>query len=350
MAVDLGKLQVQRLIVHEIPDRPVSGVQHRPTLSDIESPLTTDLKNYFRERITDTLDRAAFEVRFDPASPSPVPPLVFGFLDGTEADDFVDMSKKIARHLYASQTGVNPPGLLVVLELTYNAKPALAILKLEKEQGVRVRQATHLDKKTFDIEHLRDLILGERTRVFKVGLFVPRGKTLEAVEGQVADNQRGFQPKTEVADFFLTKFLGCRLREAPDVGTKRFFQVTEEFINEKVTDPTEKARYQMALLAELQSERGSVSSKRFAETHLKLTDRKRFVRYLQDEGVASAPIEKDTSLIQTQLQRMQIDFQSGIAVFGSPESFERHVKMKALDSGEMRVEIEDRVKNVRGRR
>ena len=59
MAVDLGKLQVERLIVHEVPDRPVRGAQQQPTLSEIESPLTPDLKNYFREKITETLDQAA---------------------------------------------------------------------------------------------------------------------------------------------------------------------------------------------------------------------------------------------------------------------------------------------------
>ncbi len=57
MAVDLGKLQVQRLIVYEIPDRPVRGTQQQPTLSEIESPLTPELRNYFHEKITETLDR-----------------------------------------------------------------------------------------------------------------------------------------------------------------------------------------------------------------------------------------------------------------------------------------------------
>jgi hypothetical protein len=349
MAIDLGKVQVQRLIVHEVPDRPVSGAQRRPTLSDIESPLTTDLKNYFRERISDSLDRAAFEVRFDPASPSPVPPLVQGFLDGTQPD-FVDMSKKIASHLYASQTGVNPPGLLVVLELSYNAKPALAILKLEKEQGVRVRQSTHQNKRTFDIEHLRDLILSERTRVFKVGLFVPRGTSLAAIEGQVADNQRGFQPKSEVADFFLTKFLGCHLREAPDVATKRFFQLAEDFINDHVSDPADKARYQMALLTELHSSRGTIRPRQFAEANFRGPDRQAFVRFLEAQDVAPSPIEKDLTLLEGQLKKMEINFQSGLAVIGTTKNFDEHVNMETLDNEVMRVEIKDRVKTVRGRR
>jgi nucleoid-associated protein YejK len=349
MAVDYGKLAVNRGIVHEIPVRHVSGGQQAPTLSEIESPLTADSKNYFQERITDSLSHAAFEVRFDATSLSPVPPLVLAFLGGTNSD-FVEISKTIARHLYASQTGVNTGGLLVVLELTYNSKPALAILKLEKEQAVRVRQTTHNNKPTFDIEHLRDLILGERTRVFKVGLFVPRGKTLETVEGHVADNQRGYLPKTEVADFFLTKFLGCHLREAADVSTKRFLQAAEKFINEEIEDPAHKAQYHMALIAELQSSKGQIRPNKFAATYLLGPDRKKFLTYLAREGVSTSPIEKDLALVEGQLKRMEIDFQSGIAVIGTRENFEQHVDMTTLDDGEMRVEIKDRVKTVRGRR
>lgn len=349
MAIDLGKCHVERLIVHEVPDRPAAAKVLKLVLSEIESTLTADLRNYFTERISTSLSEAAFEVIFDPASPSPVPALVLNFLTVNGAD-FVAMSQAFAHHLYTSQTGVNPAGLLIVAELSYAQRRALAILKLEKEQGVRVRQTTHHEKHTFSIEHLRDLMLTERTRVFKVGAFVPRGKTLETIEGLVSDKQRGYRPKTEVAAFFLNKFLGCTLAEEADVATKRFFQATEQFINEQVADPIQKARYHMALLAELQSERGSVRPRHFAEINFKVTDRQPFVDFIQSHGVSTSPIEKDVSLIQTQLQRMQIDFRSGIAVFGTPESFEQHVKMKTLDGGAMRMEIEDQVKTVHGRR
>jgi hypothetical protein len=349
MAIDLGRLQVDRLIVHEIPDRPVRAKAQEPVLSEIESPLTSALRNYFHERISTSLSEAAFEVVFDPSSPSPVPGLVLAFVTGT-ADDFVAMSQAVARHLYATQTGANPPGLLILADLSYSQRRALAILKLEKEQGVRVRHATHNQKQTFSVEHLKDLMLTQRTRVFKAGLFVPRGKTLGAIEGLVSDKQRGYRPRTEVADFFLTRFLGCRLREDPDVATKRFFQATEEFINEKVDDPIQKARYHMALLTELQSEHGTVRPKHFAESHLRVNDRQPFIEFIQAKGVSAAPMEKDTALIATQLQRTQIDFQSGIAVLGSPDSFDQHVKMKNLEGGQMRVEIEDRVRAVRAKR
>ena len=58
-------------------------------------------------------------------------------------------------------------------------------------------------KSTFNLEHLRDLMLTQKTKVFTVGLFVQMGNTLESIDGAVSDNQRGYYPTTEVADFFL---------------------------------------------------------------------------------------------------------------------------------------------------
>jgi hypothetical protein len=347
MAIKIARLHVERLIVHEIPARPVQGTAPKPRLSQIDSPLNQDLKNYFRERVITGLADSGYEVLFAEPPSSPVPRLIHRFLSA--GFDFIKMSRRIARHLYTSQTAVNSSGLLVVIGLSYGDQKALAILKLEKEQGVRVRRAREQDKRTFSIQHLKDLMLTQKTRVFKVGVFVSRGKRLASIEGLVSDNQRGYRPTTEVADFFLSKFLGCVLRDRPDVTTKRFFHAAETFINDQVDDPQAKAQYQMALLSELQSQRASIRASHFAETHLLVADRKRFISHLEQQGVPTAAIDKNTSLIDSQLSRMQIDFQSGIAVFGTPESFEQHVKMKSLDGGQMRVEIEDRVKKVRAK-
>ncbi len=352
MASDLGTLTVLRVIVHEIPPRPVRpqpSTASGPVLSEIDSPLTPGLKNYFRERIITTLTEGAYSVLFDAGTASPVPGLVLDHLY-QQNSAFVALSQQIANHLYKTQTLVNPAGLLIVADVTVASIRSLAILKLEREEGVRVQQSIYENKPTFNIEHLRDLMLTQKTRVFKAGLFVGHAPGPDGVEGVASDTQRGYRPKTEVADFFLKKFLGCTLLDAPDVTTKKFFTAAEGFINEKVTDPFLKARYQIALLAEMNDSRSSVRVKQFAQSHLRVPDRQRFVSHLREQGVAKAVIQKDVSLIAPQLHRLQISFQSGIAVLASPSSFDAHVKMEKLGSGKTRLQIEDTVKEVHGRR
>lgn len=349
MRVDLGRLRVDKVIVHDVPTRPVSGGGQLPVLSEIESPLTQELRNYFREKIVGTLAAAAFDVIFDTNSPSPVPSLVFDSL-GPQTADFVTMSRDIAHHLYNTQTGVNPPGLLCVAQVRIEQRRAVAIIKLEREAGVRLQQDQLQGKSTFRLEHIRDLMLTEKTKVFKVGLFVQMDTTLESIEGAVSDNQRGYYPTTEVADFFLRKFLGCNLREAPEVTTKRLFHATEGFIHEEVTEPEVKACYEIALLAELGSQARTFDPRAFARRHLRVEDRQKYVDYLGNAAVAPQPFDKDISLIETRLKRIQLEFQSGIAVLGSPETFQEHVRMTDLDDGRTRLEIEDRVKRLQGRR
>jgi len=347
--IDFGLIQVNGIIVHNIPPRPARGGGSPPILSEIESPLNPGLKNYFREKITLALRTAGYDVVFDPTTSSPVPALVLDHF-GPKTTDFVTMSQKIGQHLYDSQTAVNPPGLLCLVHLMLGAVSGLAILKLEREAAIRLQQTRLGGKATFNLEHLRELMLAERTRVFKVGLFIQNGNTLETIDGGVSDNQRGYHPITEVADFFLKRFLGCNLREAPEVITKRLFQATEAFIQEEIAEPDTKARYEIALLSELSSEDRTFSPRAFAERHLRLSDRQKYIERLEQSDIALQPFDKDIALVQSHLKRIQLDFESGLALLADPGAYKKHAKMRNLDDGRTHIEIEDRMKRIQGKR
>ena len=329
MRTDIGRLHIEKVIVHDIPSGRVSGAAQPPILSEIESPLRQQLRNYFREKIVRSLTSAAFDVEFDPTTTSPVPDLVLDNL-GDQTKDFVAMSRETAQHLYDSQTGVNPPGLLSLAQASVRGRRAIGVLKLEREEGLRLQQSQLEGKSTVNLEHLRDLMLTQKTKVFKVGLFVQMGNTLESIDGAVSDNQRGYYPTTEVADFFLKRFLGCKLREAPEITTKRLFQATEDFIRDVISEPEVKARYEIALLAELSSEAKTFAPRSFADRYLRVADRQVYISFLADVEIAPQPFDKGTDLIDTHLKRIQIDFESGIGVLGKPDTFDDHVKMEDL--------------------
>jgi len=244
---------------------------------------------------------------------------------------------------------VNPEGLLVIVQAIIDSQHGFCVLKLEKEDGVRVRQAKVNGKATFDIQHLRDLMLTKKTKVFKAGLFVQHGDSLEEIEGLVSDNQLGSQPRTEVAEFFLHRFLGCKTRETPHVTTKKFFHIAEDFINNDVVDPVHKARYHIALLSELQSEAPTVNPRKFAENHFVVADRQKFMKALAREQFPIKVFDKDIALIKAQISRTQVDFKSGLAIIGTPETFSEHVKMTDVEDGQTRVEIVDHLRRVHGR-
>lgn len=346
MARDLGRLRLEKLIIHEIPRRTASSNQ-QPLLSQIESPLTQDNKNYFQQKITRSLTSAAYSVVFDDGSTSPIPGLVLNSL-GSQNDNFIDVSIEIAKHLHNCQTRVNPAGLVTVVQASIEEVKALAILKLEKEQGVRMNQELHKGKMTFNIEHIPDLMLTDSTKVFKVGLFVQEGSTLESIEGVVSDKQRSYRPETEVADFFLKKFLGCKLREEAEVTTKRFYQVSQDFFNQKVVESDAKAHCEIALIAALKSQDSKLHPETFAEENLSVGYRQQYIDFLASHQVGTQQFDKDTTLIESQLKRVKINFESGLAILisGTSEVLENQVRVVPLENDQTRVEVEGRLKSL----
>ncbi len=347
MRYDLGQLRVDKLIVHELPRHLASGAGGQPILSDIESPLTQEVKNFFREKIARTLGTEAYDVEFDPDTTSPVPGLVADNLEDSRRD-FVVMSQEMARHLYQCQGGVNPEGLLTVVQVRIEDHPGLCILKLEKEEGARVRQQTSDGKTTFSVQHIRDLMLTGKTRVFKIGLFVRRPGDVGTIEGAVCDRQKGYG--TTVANFFLSRFLGCQLKELPEITTKRFFEAAESFINEVVTDPERKAQYEVALVAELNATRASVEPEAFASNNLATEHRQTFMTRLQEAALTAPSFVKDTNLVEPHLRRIQFTFQTGVSVLASPDHIGEQLKVGQEEDGRTRVEITDFLKDMRGRR
>lgn len=344
--MDLGTLFIDKLIVHDVPKRLKSEETGGPILSEIESPATSDIQNYFKEKTVGTLKEIRFEVADDPGTESPVPAISADLLAGRS--DLVPASQDMAKHLFNCQSGVNSAGLLVVGLGTVDGARALTLMKLQREEGVRVRQQSVDGSRTFNIEHVQNLLLTDQTRVFKAGLFLTSQIDGEMIDGLVSDNQRGYSPRTEIASFFLRDFLGCRLRESSDVMTKEFFESTEDFINERVSDPVNRASYQSALIAEMNSNRTQIRPHSFAQSYFKDADRAKYVSYLRDNGVRGTVV-KDTTLVRSQISRIQVDLESGISVIASSEAFDSHIEMESLDDDQMRMKIEDKLKRVKGR-
>ena len=346
---DLGRLEIDKLIVHDVPSRRVNSQGASPTLSEIDSPLTPTVRNYIRDKVVGALASNSFPVAFDPTSGSPVPALVMDNL-GNQSTPFVEASQALANHLFQSQTGSNPPGLLVVAQTSIGGVNSLALMKLEREAGARVASIHHQGKSTFDVQHLSDLMLTDKTRVFKIGLFIQEGTTVESIAGLVSDNQAAQWHKSDIADFFLRRFLGCELREEPRVTTRNYLDATEEWINGSVADPVLKSKYGVAVLAEMQRNLSSINPRMFADQNLELDDRQPYISHLRECQVPVTEFPKDNSMIEARLRRISMELESGVVIMAKTDVFEDKVHITEEDSGQSRIEIIDRVKGMRGRR
>ena len=347
MAISVSQINLGRIIFHHVPSGPTADA-HDLILSRIESPLNDQARNYFRQKLVATLTNMAYPVVFDPQSTSVVPGLVLNMTTAGN-QQFVGNSQIMAQHLYDIQTKSNAPGVLAVAEVDASGRQAVAVVKLEHEEGARARPIDYRGEPTFDVEHLRNLMLTSKTRVFKAALFAQSGTELADIEGLVSDNQIARGTKSGIAAFFLSRFLGCRWQEDPAIVTRDFLEAAQEWINGEVADPSKQTGYTLAVLTEMQRNVDVIDPELFAAEHLDLDDRQHFVDYLEDHGVLTAAFPKDNSLVSTQLKKVSMNLASGVMVIGTLGAFEEKVKTNAARDGQVEISITDRLTNVKGR-
>jgi hypothetical protein len=315
----------------------------------IESTLSPEDRNFFAERIKKSLVRARYNVFFDPDvladdinnRVSPVPYLIHNiFQEADENPCFVSSSQAIATHLYRSQNGINPPGVLAIAKSSLGSSQAIVILKLKQEDGVQYEaDQDEGGLISYSVSQLSNLMMtgGE---VFKVGLFICEGEEISSIRGYISDKQQGARSEKEVADFFLKKFLGCLLSESPEILTKRLFHASQKFINERVTDPSLKIQYGIALLSEVQNNKDSISPAEFAKTNLTKNDQGTYLDFLAKQGVPTHDFPKKTDSIKSLIKEMHVGFTNlNLTLVGDPSSMQ-NVEIKNIKDNKVKVTFE----------
>jgi nucleoid-associated protein YejK len=344
MVVDLSQLIVEHVIIHEIIQQNLRSERRPPVYSEIESSLNDDMKRYIKDKIINTVGSAkSYEIVFREDATSPLPERIRSLL--SEETPLVMHSKSIADHLNEIQSGRSPGGLVTVVLGSIRHKHVVGILKLEKEEGVRLEQTSIDGLLTYDILHLKDLILTEKTRLFKIGLFFGDAFGSIDFDGVVCDNQMSYAPDREVADFFL-EFLGCKLMVDPKIETKEFFVHSQGFFNAEIPDPIKQTEYNIHLVSYVTSQTGTLNPRTFASANLDTGHRQPYINYLTNKGVRVGNIRKDTTLIERRIKKVMIDFESGIKIVGEKEAFEDKVRLEQTDDGRTRAEIVDNIKKV----
>lgn len=346
MSVDFSQLRIGRVIIHEVVKQPLGEGKREPNFSEVDSEINQTTRIFLKDRVVETIaGTTAFDVLFDADTASPVPAAVRELL--ADDGDFVQLSKAIASHLNAVQPGSSPGGLVLVANGKIAGRPTAIVLKLEKIEAARLQQVDRNGKRTFDLSHLPDVVLSEKTKVFKIGLFLNKSGSVD-FDGRVCDAQLPYVTNREVARFFLTKFLGCTLKEDPQIQTKNFFEASQDFVRQKVQSPTRQAAYTRDLVSYVSSNTQSIRPRTFARDHLKVEDRDPYLEHLEAKGVPTASqIIKELALIEGRLARMVLVFESGIQILAPFEEMNRELKVTDLENGKTRAAVEGQLKDIK---
>lgn len=324
-----GTFMVQRVVIHSVPKaRLAQKDEVEQTLADLPVALTPKQADYFRKRIVTSLAKH-FQVVHDPDSASPVPHSVVKFFAAASMgeDEFVDMSRDIARYLHLKQPGGSNAGLAAVIEGTVGAGAAagkcLVVLKLEQESGVHFEQKWVGDKLTYTVT-LEDVTMTDKTKVFKAALF-ERCDSVASLRGRLSDDQLSDSVLgREIAEFFLSSFLGCKLLALPKIVTKQAVERINEFINEQPEE--ERAGLGRALRVELESNDTTLNVEAWAQKHLPVDRQDELVNRFRLEDGSVPIIPKDDEMVRPLFHKMVVEYSNGVRVSGPPPEVESAVQ------------------------
>jgi 37-kD nucleoid-associated bacterial protein len=344
--LNLDSFRLASLVVHDVP-QPGEERADSLILTDAEVPLDDQLRAYFERKITQSLITRGLEAISDPNETAVVRAGVASIL--ADKSELVSVSKMFAEHLDRSQTKRNPAGLLAVGVGGVREGDVVVVLKLEREQGLRLRIDVVGDHTEVDLEFLRDLTLTDKTRIFKTSLLrLEQVGDPTSMYGLVSDDQRGRDEGAGVATFFLATFLGCQLKTNPEKATRDFVLAAEAFINQDVTSDERRATYQVALLAKLQDQSMDVRPRDFANASIEPNDRPRFLQRITEYGLnPNQTFAKDISRAHS--DGFKIVFEHGMTLVGSREDLDQRVRIPEVAGTQNGVVINDTLKRIIGR-
>ena len=340
-------LKLDDVVVHRVPaknDPTATG----PVLSEAPSPQDNKVFAFFRQRMSGVMANRGLPIEPDTTIVAANPPAGEVLLAVTrlvgDPQELVSASREIAVRLYDAQDGRNPAGILVVARGEIDGQPCAGILKLEHERGVQAEEEHNDDGQlVFRVILHDDLLLTEKTAVFKSAVFRRRSASDPALLAEASD----LQNQRDLAGFFLTEFLGCKLVDDPPEATRKYFDAAEDYINTRVADPEKQARYEGALLAQMNSAALSIAPDRFARDHLGTEEHQPFLDHLTASGAQTTTFPKDIGRIKARIKRVAYRFDSGIKLAGTPTAMAEHVKIVKSNDG-TKVTVSDEIAQMSG--
>ena len=118
----------------------------------------------------------------------------------------------------------------------------------------------------------------------------------------------------ELAQFWI-RFLGCKLREAPRITTKKFFEATLEYINQQVSDDPElKNDLYDHIVSEMKTQKKIFSPKKFIGDYIPEGHREPFRIFLEQQHIAVKQFNVDISEIKSHLKRRSLETAAGVRI------------------------------------
>jgi len=333
----LENLIVGRVMLHEIFRRGDDRAPMTPRYGDRIVHLAADALDTFRQRVVDALGSPSQSLEME--------------IIRTEADSaldtarslveagdshFVTLSRKFADKLTEVQLHRNlPGGILLVFDGTafHPARRIVGIIKAETHSGF----TPFGDRGSLTLQYLRELILTPTTKLYKIGLFVEeypsRRRGQPPWNAFIYDNLLVAADGSGAAQYFYESFLGCSLKLDSAHITRRFYDLTNQFISSSGLTQDEKVDLQTSLYTYLKVEVSPVVEVRgFAQRYLGEPQlRDQYSQFMAAKQFPDGAVSKNLGNLSGKLRRRRVVFKSRIQLVGPADEFNELVTIKSID-------------------
>lgn len=338
-------LTVERLTLHHVFKRGLNGERVTPIFARAVFRPDGDIKRLIEQRLVKAVANQSKAMTVDIAmSGSGTTFQMSRRAVAVDDSEFLSISEKITNALADAQTTKVPPeGFLFIINGStgYPSAPFMALMKAEPQSGFSIDESEAISLTLLD-----QLVLTPASKLYKVGIFVLQNSNLsnkmdsKGWAAVVFDQRMTEADRQNASKYFYDSFLGCALPKDSAHLTKRFYDLTNHYVNNAISSPPEQADTKTALYSYLKVDVSpTISVDEFAERYFadnpdRVTD---FKNYMKSEKFATTAFSKDIRDIKSKLNRRTLSFPSGIRLTGSFESFQDNVTIdfkSAKETGE----------------
>lgn len=337
MALDLGLIKINRLVLHKLLPRqnkaPVEPIFGDALIKIDEAGLAT-----LQNRIVKALGSDSHGIQMDIAQANGNSFFSLGAPLMDVADKvFIERSREIVNSLNAAQaTRDLPGGALVIMTGVSgnNGHRFIAVIKAEMHDGFDLEE----EDGHFVVNYLNSLMLTPSQRFYKIGMLIESqynapqdGKRdIADFSAYLYDQQMNANGDKSAAQYFHRTFLGFELLETSKKQTREFYAWSKEFFAGRELDADKKLDLYDSLYVTLKVDQSpTLTLSDYAESYLSFDEdlRDDYLAFMESKGFPSHAIHKDLSLLKSQLRRRKVKFSSDVTISAPAEQFKELVSI-----------------------
>jgi hypothetical protein len=258
-------------------------------------------------------------------------------LNSTDEADFIGAAKPIADLLAEAQASrAIPGGILIVFtgKVGHPARRYVSAIKAEAQDGF-TRQRN--EKGQLSLRLLNDLFLTPSSRMYKIGMFLenkraepPDSPKAQDFTAYVYDHLMSSKNREGAATYFYQSFLGCSIPQDAARSTKRFYLLTNGFIQALPIAEEEKFDLRSNARSYLRSNSQTIQAAEFADQFLPSDMADDYVNYMRENDFPTTAVSKELKDIAHQLKTRKITFRSAIKLQGPAEKMQELVTISKI--------------------